>query len=583
MTSSDKTTSLVKTKKATSSKETPKEKGVETTVGDNITDNDLIGYQFYRDMMGNDEKKGQTMFFDTSDPLAISTTTYGSAEINRGLMVKNTRWITFNIPAIDALSRSNPLVKKAVNYLSSKPLINGIDINTNELESEQVHTVTRYYKNLYASVRSWLSKGIIYGGAGGLLWFQGDDNRELANPLIISKVKKDSFRGIKPLSRWFQIEPDLTSSLIQDVDPKRGIYDARMVGMPEFYNVSLDGGMAGDNRRKQFKVHVSRLIIFNAEMPSFIETQIERYWGASIIELAWADLNIDHRLWRATAKSLDKNNLGVYKIDGLGLAGAQMSTGQKNKFAIRMSLLKESSAQGVVAIDGRDEFEFANAALNGYAEILGINHSRLAGSFRVPLSVLFPGEKSDDEDKLYLQSLQELQDIQELYLRPALNVILPVIIKSEIGKTITDLNFTFNPIETQTLKEKADMFKIMAEGLETLKRIGAIDTSSAINMVDDINKNPLNISQNINMKYRNKIRDEAEQGIFHTDISDKIELATALNQLQGTGEGGTTGKQKAMAGSPNLQSELRVSEGGNPKNQQRPIKRHELNEDKGKK
>ena len=559
--------------------------GIETSVQDKITDEGLIGYQFYSDMMDNAEKKGQTLFFDTQDSMPISTMTYGQTEINRGLLVKNTRWITFNIPAIDALSRSNPLVKKAVNYLSSKPLINGIDINSNELDSNEIYKVSKVYKNLYASLRSWLSKGINYGGSGGILWFKGDDNRDLEAPLILSKIKKNSFMGVKPLSRWFQIEPDLTSSLIQDTDEKRGIYDARMIGMPEYYNVSLDGGLVGQGKRKQYRVHVSRLIIFNSEMPSFIETQIERYWGASIIELAWNDLNIDHRLWRATAKSLDKNNMGILSIDGLGLAGSQMSTAQRNKYKNRMGLLKEGSSLGVLAIDSKDKFEFASAVLSGYSDILNIDHRRLAGSFRVPLSVLFPGETSDDEDRLYLQSLSELTDIQELYLRPALNVIIPVIIKSEIGKMASDLTFSFNPIETQTLKDKAEMFKIMAEGLETLKRIGAIDTASAIRMVDDINKNPLNISQNINNKYRELIMKEAEQGIFHTDISDKIELAEALNQFNNQeGEGNKpTGKQKAIAGSPNLQSEVRVAEGGNPKNQNRPMKRHTLNEDKGKK
>ena len=575
------------------SKDDTNKKGIITEEQDNIMDQGLIGYNFYQDMFGSADKKGQTMFFDSADPLAIPTTSYGSQEISRQLMVRNTRWITFNIPAIDALSRSNPLVKKAVNYLSSKPLINGIDINTSQLDSEETYTVMRKFRNNYASLRVWLSKGITYGGSGGMLWFKGDDNRNLEEPLVISKVKKNSFMGIKPLSRWFQIEPDLSAPLIQDVDEKRGIYDARLVGMPEYYNVSFDGGLIGQGKRKQHRVHVSRLIIYNAEMPSFIETQIERYWGASIIELAWNDLNIDHRLWRATAKSLDKNNMGVMGIDGLGLTGSTITENQRKKFAGRMALMKEGSTQGVIVKDAKDTFEFANAVLSGYADILQIDHSRLAGSFRVPLSVLFPGEKSDDDDKLYLQSLAELQDIQELYLRPALNMILPVIIKSEIGKTIDDLNFTFNPIETQTLMDKANMFYTMAQGLEILKRIGAIDTSSAIKMVDDINKNPLNISQNISKGYRDKIMKEAEQGIFHTDISDKIELAESLNQLQKPDESGgvpskdgkkkVTGKGKAMAGLPNLKSELRVSEGGNPKNQQRPIQRHVLNEDKGKK
>lgn len=163
---------------------------IETETQDKITDADLIAYKFYSDAIGNAEGKGEQLFFDTADSMPISTMTYGSQEINRGLLVKNTRWITFNIPAIDALSRSNPLVKKAVNYLSSKPLINGIDINSNNLTSEEIYQVNKYYKNLYASLRQWLSKGINYGGSGGILWFKGDDNRDLEEPLILSKVKK---------------------------------------------------------------------------------------------------------------------------------------------------------------------------------------------------------------------------------------------------------------------------------------------------------------------------------------------------------------------------------------------------------
>jgi|GEM_PF-2245807 len=548
---------------------------IETKEIYNITDQDLIGFSFLRDMNGN-KNKDQIQFFDTIDSVPVSVASYGTGDINRSSMLRNTRWITFNIPTIDMLSRSNPLVKKAVNYLSSKPLMNGIDINSKELDTEEVYKVMQFFKNLYSSLRQWLSKGINYGGSGGILWFTGDDNRDLTEPLVLSKIKKGSFSGIKPLSRWFQIEPDLESPLIQNVDAKRGIYDARMIGMPEYYNVALDGGLIGQGKRKQYRVHISRLIIYNAEMPSFIETQIERYWGASIIELAWNDLNIDYKLWRSTAKTLDKNNMGVYKIDGLGLAGSTMSTSQRNKFAGRMALLKEGESYGVVAVDGKDNFEFVQAVLTGYSDIMNIDFRRLAGSFRVPLSVLFPGEKSDDEDKLYLQSLSEIQDSQELYIRPALDIILPVIIKSELGKTIKDINFTFNPIETQTLKDKADMFKTMSEGIEILKRIGAIDTSTAIRMVDDINKNPLNISQNITEGYREKIMDEAKEGIFHTQISETIEIAEVTSALAAeNGKGISGGKNPA-------DNAKRTSKGGNPKVTTKPIERNVMNRNKAK-
>lgn len=556
-----------KTKTTVSSKKT-----IETIAQENFLDSGLIAYNFLQDAQ-TAKDKGQVLFFDTSDPMPIPGVAYSGQMSGAGLL-KNTRWLTFNIPAIDALSRSNPLVKKAVNYLSSKPLINGIDINSSELESEEIYQVNRYIKNMYSSLKSWLSKGITYGGSGGLLWFRGDDNRDLTQPLIVSKIKKNSFMGVKPLARWYQIEPDLQSPLIQTVDPDRGITDARLVGMPEYYNVSLDGGMVGNPKRSQLKVHVSRLLIYNAEMPSYIETQIERYWGASIVEFAWNDLNIDYRLWRATAKTAEKNNLGVLKIDGLGLAGANMTVSAKNRYAGRMSLIKESSANGVIAIDGKDAFEFASAVMSGYGDILGINNSRLAGSFRVPVSVLFPGEKSDDEDRLYLQSQAELQDIQEFYLRPAYEQLIPCIIKSEIGKSVKDINFMFNPIETQTLKDKADMFKTMADGFETLKRIGVADTSTLIRMLDDINKNPLNISQNMNKDYRKKIVDDAKKGIFYTDMYEKIEIAKTLNQMQQDGDG--------VGGISSPKSEV-GNGGGNPKDSKKPLKRNVLNPDKGKK
>jgi len=156
---------------------------IETKEIYNITDQDLIGFSFLRDMNGN-KNKDQIQFFDTIDSVPVSVASYGTGDINRSSMLRNTRWITFNIPTIDMLSRSNPLVKKAVNYLSSKPLMNGIDINSKELDTEEVYKVMQFFKNLYSSLRQWLSKGINYGGSGGILWFTGDDNRDLTEPLV---------------------------------------------------------------------------------------------------------------------------------------------------------------------------------------------------------------------------------------------------------------------------------------------------------------------------------------------------------------------------------------------------------------
>ena len=152
----------------------------------------FMEYKFISDSNGS-SKVGQ-MFFDSDNMSALDP--------NMAMRDRNQRWITFNIPAIDTLSRSNPFVKKAVNYLSSKPLVNGIDINFNssKLTSEQMFEILQFDKNLYASKKDILSKGYLYGGSAGLLWFDGEEDKEsLMKPLVITKIKKGSFLGKKTI------------------------------------------------------------------------------------------------------------------------------------------------------------------------------------------------------------------------------------------------------------------------------------------------------------------------------------------------------------------------------------------------
>jgi len=546
---------------------------ITTELVDKATDMGLnnFEYNFYSDKgMG---KESKSLFFDSIADVPI--TSAGAFDSNRAVGSRNTRWITFNIPAIDALSRANPFVKKSVNYLSSKPLINGIDINSprNQLKSEDEIVVLETLKDLYVSLKSVLSKGYTYGGAAGLLCFENQFSPEdLKKPLIISKIKKGSFLGIKPLARWFQVEPALDKELIKEVGGDTGINDARMIGMPMYYNVNLSGGMVGNSDRADFVVHISRLLTYNAELPSYIETQIERFWGPSIVELAWNELSKDSRLWNAITKSAEKNNMGIFKIKGLGL-GTQVNATSKARIETKLSYIKFGSTNNIIPIDANDDFDFADASLSGFNDILNSSNSRLAGAFKVPVSVLFPNVAGDDEDKSYIQSLTELNDTQMRVLRVWYNRLLPVIIKSKIGKTVKDVMYSFNPIETQTLKERAEMAKTNSDTVLNLYNIGAIDKASAIKIVDTIAKDPKYMSQNIHIKYKKEILAMAEKGEFETANSDKIEVARELNQMQEDSKG-TAGVNNPASNN---------SGGGNPKVTKKPLKKNVLNPDKGKK
>ena len=174
----------------------------------------------------------------------------------------------------------------------------------------------------------------------------------------------------------------------------------------------------------------------------------------------------------------------------------------------------------------------------------------------------------------YIQSLSELQDIQDRVLRFWYDVLLPVIIKSEVGKYVKPVMYSFNPIETLTTKEKAEVAKINMETLDYAYQNGFIDKASGIKLMDDISKSPEHFAQSINEAYRRSILERADEGEFITANSDKIELATALNQLNPEGKG--------LSGVDSPKSDDGGDSGGNPKKSKGLFKRNTLNPQKGK-
>lgn len=553
-----------------------KKQGITEHIMQELYDNNMYNYHgFNKDMFLTQEqieaKKGE-LFFDNEIITNVADVSYQG---NQRPMLggQNTRWITFNIRQLDILTRSNPHIRNAINFLSTLPLMNGIDINSPEdkITSQEMFIVNKKFDTLYRGLKDSLNKHYSYGGSAALMWFENQTLDELKDPLLPSKIRKGSFMGLKTLARWYSIEPALEKGMITYVGDNNGIYNADYIGTPEYYWVHLVGGLYGldgaANQKGRILVHVSRLLMFNTEMPSVIETQIERFWGASLVEKIYNDLINDRRLWNATLKSADKNNLGVLKIKGLGLTATSSSRAKKQVEA-RIGLIKEASSNNVLPIDENDTFEFAQAALSGQSQIMEISHSRLAGAAGVSTNAMF-SYGDDKNENIAVKDIIKSKDTQERLLRPAYEKLLPVIIKSELGKQIKDVVFTFNPIETLTLKDKTNMFLDIAQSLEILYEIG-LDKASIMGMLDDVGKDPINIAQNINAEFREHIIAKAKKGEFETRNSDQILVAETLNQ------------QKNLAGVYNPESDLGGDLGGNKKQQKRPLERHSLNREKAK-
>ena len=99
-------------------------------------------------------------------------------------------------------------------------------------------------------------------------------------------MSKGSFKGIKPLSRLYQIQPDLSSNLVTKVGEEYGIYSADEIGQPLYFLVNLSDMEA---KSKYFKVHRSRLLLYSSIELTWVEKRIEMFFGPTLLERAYSD------------------------------------------------------------------------------------------------------------------------------------------------------------------------------------------------------------------------------------------------------------------------------------------------------
>lgn len=548
-------------------------------------DSGLQDYKVQKEM--KDSIKGQNQFFDndmTSQlEASLITGIQGSSQNRRG--------ITWNIPRLEVVYRSSPYAQRAIQWRASTLLIKGIDLNTqdknftsNQLGVIQQHVSNTYYEPLVNMFR-W---GFLYGGSGAIKVVKGRTGEsDFAKPFDPDSVKKGEFLGLKPLARWYQIEPALDKGLVSQVDPEQGIYNASEIGKPIFYRVNFSGGLSGysglnekdlqaNNLMKQGKqilVHRSWLYIFNPFPLGHIETQIERYWSKSIIEVASLDLERHGIIWSATAKSAVKNNLGVLNIQGLD---ATLRNEYTNKVVnSKLDLIKYTTSHGIVALGEKDTFTFAESSLAGNEKAIEQSIKEISSAFGTPANYLFSDPNFYDEAN-YLQCLNGQEDTQKNDVYAMLYDLVKILAKHLYGKKIEDFSFDFKSILTLTPAQKADVMGKMVTVLKEAHEAGFIDTLTGIQALPDILNNPSNVFSHLNEKYLERIKQGDENGDPITATWFKIELAKALNQFQNKEGQGLSGVESPES------STARVKKGGDPTKQDKLIKRNTLNPDKGK-
>lgn len=309
----------------------------------------------------------------------------------------------------------------------------------------------------------------LYGGAAAVILLDGHEDR-MDEPLDVEEVMPGSFRGLIVLDRWTGIEPG--SELVTNLnDPE--------FGFPAYYNIFNDG-MIGASMR----VHHSRVLRFvGRELPA-AEEENEVHWGASELEHVYDELNKRNASSANISQLIFQANLRVLKMSDLGQVlsmGDEASQKMLYETIRAQNMLMSSS--GVQVLDAADSFESHAYTFTGLSEIYELFMADVAGAAEIPATKLFgrspQGLNATGESDLtnYYESIEQKQ---ENMLRPALDKLLPVVTISALGVLPDDLDFTFEPVQTVSEKERANLAQQTSGAIITAYTSDVIKKSTAL-------------------------------------------------------------------------------------------------------
>ena len=310
----------------------------------------------------------------------------------------------------------------------------------------------------------------LYGGSLALMVIDGEGDR-LDEPLDLELLPPDCFKGLLVLDQTMGISPSL--EVVTDLnDPD--------YGLPMYYTMNVDDGEAGT-----LTIHHSRILRFIGRPLPRSEEIAENYWGASELEHIWDELQKRSATSANIAQLVFQANITTLKMANFGESvGMGTDKGQKN---IRNLIAEENrfrTSFGLQLLSKDDALENHPYSFSGLNDIYESFMMDIAGAAEIPASKLFgrspQGFQSTGEAEMR-NYYEMIAGLQERYLRPALERLLPVMAISCFGYLPEDLDFVFNPLATVTAEEAEELAGKLSDRVEKLYSAGLLTYEEARN------------------------------------------------------------------------------------------------------
>lgn len=366
---------------------------------------------------------------------------FGTESQNEGAEYLLTR-LTYNYQVLTALFRNSWIVQKGVTIPARDMNKLGVNISS-ELDPDKLEKVYKKLDSQNTKMIEGTQWGRLYGGSIGIMLIKDMMNKKVLTkdgketpvielPLELEDIDVGSFSGIYIIDRWNGVSP-ISTELETDITSYR-------YGEPKYYTVNLPN-------KQSVRFHHSWILIFEGINLPRIEKQAETWWGMTVLEPVFRELQKRDNTNYSIANLIFQQSIRVFKFKDFKMMTSNGSKAFQEEFALRMeALVKKQGNQTATVIDADDSFEIQNQTYSGLDSILELFMEDIAGAFNVPMDRMYgrPGKGFSGDDKSSARNYSNfIHNEQEAGLRHNYEKLIKVICKSELGEVPNDLTFEF--------------------------------------------------------------------------------------------------------------------------------------------
>lgn len=402
----------------------------------------------------------------------------------QGAKFVDSKAISWNFNRLNQIYRTQPLVSKISTTWSNEMVKSGIDLRA-DIPTEEVSKVEEELKIQNISISNALNWSFIFGLSACIIYLDGEFNQQsLQTPLDMDLITKGSFLGLKTVIRWQGIMP-IGSEYVEKIGKDTGAISPEELGEPLYYEVWFL------NSNVKYKVHRSRLIIFNGLKLPGIENIIEQGAGVSLIERIWLPLLNYLATINFVQNMLMISQQRVLYLADANRIGLQSQEGQAEFNRTMHSIAKNTDMYNMLVLDQDDEFEYVGANFSNLDKIIQAAQEDLSAAANMPLNKLF-GKSPTGLNNSSKENLVDFYDfisrLRNNDLRLAYTKLIPIIYKSIYGKDIGQFSFDFKSLFMPDEQEKALIIDRKTRPLEKAWENNAITLLQYLTELKDIGK-----------------------------------------------------------------------------------------------